>query len=253
MSARDRLVLMAIGVVAILGGAWMLEIKPLTQQASTIAGEVTAARTQLTSVQHEISEAQGARQRYRAAYAALATLGIAVPTSSEVPALMYTIDHAANNRKVEFTSISNGGSSGSGSSSTASGEAAGFKQLPLTFAFNGSYKDLIKFVGQLENFTVEGPSETLQVSGRLLTIQSITFSAPQTEAAGSSAHSSSASGVRPGEMTWSISATAYVLPPAPAAHGAPAGGTSGGAQPTSGGASSGSSASGTPAVVRATP
>lgn len=256
MSARDRLVLMAIAVVAVLGVAWMMAIKPATKEASTIGGEVTAVRTQLSAVQGEIATAQSARQRYRASYAALATLGVAVPTSSEVPALMYTIDQAANRKKVQFTSISNGGSSGSGSgggSAAAAAASVGFKQMPLTFTFNGDYKDLIKFVGQLEGFTVQGPSGTLRVSGRLLTIQSITFSAPVSEASSSSSQASSSSGAKPGEMSWSISATAYVLPAASASEGAPSVGTSGGAQPASGGAGSSASAAGTPAVVRATP
>ena len=257
MSARDRIVLMAIAAVAVLGAGWMLAVKPARKQASAVESEVAAARTQLTTVQGEITDAQSARQRYRSAYASLATLGIAVPTSSEVPALMYTIDQVSNRKKVEFTSISNGGSGGSGSSgssASAAAQASAFREMPITFEFNGSYKDLIKLLKQLEGFTVQSPTGTLEVSGRLLTLQSITFAAPASTAgtAGSSSQSGSSSGARPGEMTWSISATAYVLPAAPTPS-APAGGTSGGAQPAASGAVAGASPAGTPAVVRATP
>jgi len=123
--------------------------------------------------------------------------------------------------------------------------------MPFTFTFNGDYKELIKLLRQLEGFTVQSPTGTLQVSGRLLTVQSITFAAP-TSTAGSSSQSGSSSGARPGEMTWTITATAYVLPAAPAPA-APAGGASGGAQPASSAAGAGASPAGTPAVVRATP
>jgi Type II secretion system (T2SS), protein M len=257
MRARDRLVLMAIAIVVVLGAGWLLAVKPARQQAATLETEVTAARSQLTTTQGEIVSAQGARQRYRAAYASLATLGIAVPTSSEVPALMYTIDQASNRKKVEFASISGGGSGGSGSSGAGSAagaaQAAAFTQMPFTFTFEGTYKDLIKLLGQLEGFTVQGPSGTLRVSGRLLTIQSISFSAPAASgSSGSSSQSGSSSGARPGEMSWSITATAYVLPAAPTAP-APAAGTSGGAQPASGGGGAAASPAGAPAVVRATP
>jgi len=266
MSARDRIVLMAIAAVAVLGAGWMLAVKPARQQASAVESEVAVARTQLTTVQGEITGAQSARQRYRSAYASLATLGIAVPTSSEVPALMYTIDQASNRKKVEFTSISNGGSGGSGtsgssaSSASAAAQPAALTQMPFSFTFNGDYKHLIRFLQQLEGFTVQSPTGTLQVSGRLLTVQSITFAAPASSAgssstagsAGSSSSSGSSSGARPGEMTWTITATAYVLPAAPTPS-APAGGASGGAQPASSGAGAGASPAGTPAVVRATP
>ncbi len=263
MSARDRIVLLVIAAVAVLGAGWMLAVKPARQQASAVESEVAAVRTQLTTVQGEITDAQSARQRYRSAYASLATLGIAVPTSSEVPALMYTIDQASNRKKVEFTSISNGGSGGSGasgrsgssaSSASAAAQSVALTQMPFTFTFNGDYKELIKLLRQLEGFTVQSPTGTLQVSGRLLTVQSITFAAPASSAgaAGSSSQSGSSSSARPGEMTWSITATAYVLPAAPAPA-APAGGASGGAQPASSGAGAGASPAGTPAVVRATP
>ena len=262
MSARDRIVLMAIAAVAVLGAGWMLAVKPARQQASAVESEVAAARTQLTTVQGEITGAQSARQRYRSAYASLATLGIAVPTSSEVPALMYAIDQASNRKKVEFTSISNGGSGSgsSGASASAAAQPAALTQIPFSFTFNGDYKHLIRFLQQLEGFTVQSPTGTLQVSGRLLTVQSITFAAPASSAgssstagsAGSSSSSGSSSGARPGEMTWTITATAYVLPAAPTPS-APAGGASGGAQPASSGAGAGASPAGTPAVVRATP
>ncbi len=251
MSARDRIVLIAIAVVAALGAVWMLAVKPAQEKASKAAGEVTAARAQLSTVQGEIATASSARQRYRAAYASLATLGIAVPTSSEVPSLMYTIDQASGRKHVEFTSISNGSSSGSsGSSGSTPGAAktAGFTQMPLTFVFNGTYKDLIAFLKQLEGFTTQGPSNTLQVSGRLLTVQSITFAS---SASGASPQSGSSSSAGPNAMSWTISATAYVLPAASTTPATPGNAGSPAGQPAS--SASTSSPATTPAVVRATP
>jgi Tfp pilus assembly protein PilO len=253
MSARDRIVLVAIAVAAVLGAGWMLAVKPAQEKASKAAGEVSAARAQLTTVQGEIATASSARQRYRAAYASLATLGIAVPTTTEVPTLMYAIDQASGRKHVEFTSISNGsssGSSGSSGSTPAAAAATGFKQMPLTFVFNGTYRDLISFLKQLEGFTTQGPSNTLQVSGRLLTIQGITFASGATGASPQSG-GSSASGGKAGEMSWTINATAYALPPTPVTPAAPGAAGSGASQPAS--SASSASPAGTPAVVRATP
>ena len=254
MSARDRIVLMAIAVVAVLGAAWMLAVKPAREKASKAAGEVCAARAQLTTVQSEVTTAGSARRRYRAAYASLATLGIAVPTSSEVPSLMYAIDQASGRKHVEFTSISNGsssGSSGSGGSSAGAAATAGFKQMPLTFVFNGTYRDLIAFLKQIEGFTTQGPSNTLQVSGRLLTVQSITFASGAAGSSGGSPQSGSSSSAHAGEMSWTIAATAYALPAPATTPTAPSSAGSPAAQPTS--SASSASPAGTPAVVRATP
>ncbi len=255
MSARDRLVLMGIAALAVVGAVWMLAVSPARKQASTLAGEVASVQGQLAGVKGELASASDVRARYSSAYASLVTLGKAVPTAVEVPGLMYAIDKAANHKKVQFTSISNGkGSEGhaSSSSSSTSGAAqvAGLQQLPFTFTFSGSYQDLCRLLVQLESFTAQRRSGALAVSGRLLTIQSITLGGT---AGGSSSSSGSQTGT-PGGMVWTITASAYVLPAS--------GGGTGGATPavpqasgpaTTPTSSSGGSAPTAPAVVKVSP
>ena len=144
-------------------------------------------------------------------------------------------------------SASRGGSapnsSASPSSSSAPAGAAAipaattsFTQMPFTFVFNGNFFDLEHLFGALNRFTVHKASGELQVSGRLLTIQSVhlgpvttTGTTPSTRLAGT------------------ITATAYVLPAKQ--------GLTAGATPTApaGASASSSSGTGTPAIVRATP
>jgi Type II secretion system (T2SS), protein M len=248
MSARDRLVLLGLGAVAILAAMWMLVVSPARKQASQASVEVASARTQLAQAQSEVAQAQSAQQRYRKAYASLSSLGMAVPTSQEVPSLMYSLDHAANHHKVVFSSITNGGSSsssatpsstaGTASSSAAAAPIAPFSQVPFTFVFTGGYGDLVKLLSNLEAFTVQTSAGALRVSGRLLTIQSIQL------ATGAGSGPANAN-----EMSWSISASAYVLAPPPSTTGPtpPTAGAPGTATPTSTGGSSGV---GTPAVVK---
>jgi hypothetical protein len=256
MSARDRLVLMAIAAFAVVGAVWMLAVSPARKQASTLAGEVASVQGELAGVKGELAGASEVQARYGSAYASLVTLGKAVPTAAEVPGLMYAIDQAANHKKVQFTSISNGsaagGRSSTSSSSTASGAAqgAGLHQLPFTFTFSGSYQDLCRLLTQLEGFTAQGRSGALRVSGRLLTIQSITLG-------GATAGGSSSAGAQIGkptaEMTWTITASAYMLPASTSSGGAtPAGSQSSGpaTTPTS---SPAGNAPVAPAVVKASP
>jgi hypothetical protein len=158
-----------------------------------------------------------------------------VPTSQEVPSLIVQLAQATNEKQVEFSSITSGGSSGSSSSATPS---AGFTAMPFTFVFNGSFFDLYDLFQQLNRFTLRTSSGAVQVSGRLLTIQGVQL-APQTSS-GSAEKSS-------GRLTGTITATAYVLPASQAAAGATDTSPTG-AQTTSG---STSSSSATPAVIGA--
>jgi hypothetical protein len=256
MSTRDRLVLIAIAALAVLGAAWMLAVSPAREQASTLGSEVATARGALAAAQSESSSARNAQQRYRTAYASLANLGKAVPTSAEVPALMYAIDQASDRKKVEFTSITSGGSGGSGSGSGGSPAAAtassAFTQMPFTFVFDGSYRGLCRLLSQLEGFTVQSRTGAVRVSGRLLTIQSITLGAPPSGASGSSGQGAAKAS---SAMTWTITATAYVLPAGQGASGGagPSGPAGAAAQPASSSSGAGSSPATAPAVVRATP
>lgn len=227
MTARDRLMLVGLAALAVLVGGWLLVVSPEKQQASKIAAEVAAARQKLAAAEAQAAEATKARARYASAYSSMVDLGQAVPATQETPALMYALDAATHVRHVLFSSITASGS-GSGSSSPAPAVGAGagagaaaaasatFKQQPFTFVFDGNFEDLYKLFAQLESFTKETSSGTLQVNGRLLTIDSVQLAPGGGSSSGSSGGSgsggSSASSSN-GELTGTVTATAYVLPP----------------------------------------
>lgn len=248
MTLRDRLMLMGFAMLAVLGAVWYLGVAPERQKASKVSAEVQTARQQLESAETQASEALSAQAHYATAYTSLVTLGQAVPASAETPALIYMLEGATHKHSIEFSSITNGtsgttsGSSASSSSSSSSATAAvggGLSQQPFTFVFNGSFVDLSKLLGQLEGFTVLTSSGPLQVSGRLLTIDSVTLTPNTSESGGKS---------KSGELIGTIAATAYVLPAGSSElGGASASGPA--AQSASTGSSGGSSV--TPALVKA--
>jgi hypothetical protein len=86
---------------------------------------------------------------------------------------MYQLEKASKAGQVEFTSISNGGTS-SGAPPTATG---GFSALPFTFVFEGSYAGLDRLLDEVDGFAVSTPSGVPKVTGRLLTIQGVDISA----------------------------------------------------------------------------
>jgi Type II secretion system (T2SS), protein M len=236
MTARDRIVIAVLAALAVLAAVWLLAVAPEREQAAKLGSEVSTARSQLATAEGEMAGARSAQAGYTSAYTAVVNLGKAVPTSQEVPSLIYQLERASNQKQVEFSSIVTGGS-GAGAASSAGASpsataATGFTQMPFTFVFNGSYLDLYHLFQQLNRFTLRTSSGGLQVSGRLLTIQSVRL-APT-----SSAGSAKGSGA---QLTGTITATAYVLPASQGLTGgataASPAGVSSSAQPSSGAAS----------------
>lgn len=257
MTTRDRLMLMGIALLAVLGVVWYTAVAPEREKASKVSAEVQSARQHLASAEAQASEALSAQARYSTAYTSLVTLGQAVPASDETPALIYTLDKATHKHDIQFSSITNGASGSGPSSSSASSSAdsasssvtsaaqsTGLSQQAFTFVFNGSFIDLSKLLGQLEGFTVLTSNGPLQVSGRLLTIDGVTLAPSTSEAAGGSGKSKSS------QLTGTITATAYVLPSgASALGGASASGPAGAQSP----GTSGSTSAATPAVIKVNP
>jgi Tfp pilus assembly protein PilO len=247
MTGRDRMVLIVILAVAVIGAAWLLVVSPERKKAAELGTRVASAQTQLASAEGQLQNARAAQQQYASAYSAIVSLGKAVPASQEVPSLIYQLEQASNNKKVEFASIvSAAGATTSGPSSpaaTAAAASAGFTQMPFTFVFNGTFVDLEHLFEQLQGFTVHNTAG-LHVSGRLLTLQSVKL-APQAQTQNEAGKPAGTS------LTGTIAATAYVLP---ASQGLTGGATASSPAGSATSASTGASSSPTtPAVARVTP
>jgi hypothetical protein len=244
MTIRDRLALIGTCTLVILAAAWFLIVAPERDQASKLNAKVNAASAQLVTAEGELNGARGAQARYSAAYTAIVNLGKAVPPSQEIPSLVYQLDQASNHKSVDFASIVSGASGGSSSASAPASSAtpaavtSSFTQMPFTFVFNGSFFDLEHLFQQLNRFTVRTASGGLQISGRLLTVQSVRL-----------APLSSSTNVPSNQLAGTITATAYVLPASQ--------GLTGGATPSAPGGAGGQGSSGsspaTPAIVTVTP
>ncbi len=249
MTGRDRIVLIAVVVLAVLAAGWMAVVSPERKQASKVEGEVASARSALSSAEGQLSSARGAQNQYAAAYASIVRLGKAVPASQEVPSLIYQLAQASNQRSVDFSSIVAGaGSNASPAASASAGAAAsavnaGFTQMPFTFVFNGGFFDLERLFHQMTRLTARTGAGGLAVSGRLLTIQSVKLAPIATSSEPGKSHKQ--------ELTGTIAATAYVLPAGQAlTGGATSSSPAGASSPASGG---GSSSTTPPAIARVTP
>jgi hypothetical protein len=244
MTGRDRIVIVVLGALAVLAAAWLLIVAPERQKATKLGTEVSTAQAQLATAESQVASARTAQAGYPTAYASLVNLGKAVPTDQEVPSLIYQLTQASNQKQVDFTSITTGGASGGSSASSSAvpaAAAAGFSQMPFTFVFKGSFFDLYNLFQQLNHFTLNTSSGGLVVSGRLLTIQSAQL-AP-VSASGAEQGSN-------GQLTGTITATAYVLPGSQGLTGGATAASPAGVTQTAS-SSSASSSPTTPAVIGA--
>jgi hypothetical protein len=258
MTMRDRLVLIGVVVLAVLGAGWVLVVSPERKEANKLATQVNEAQSQLQSAEGQLNNARQAQAQYSTAYAAIVNLGKAVPTSQQVPSLIYELAQVSGGKNVNFASIvagsGNGGpsagaapsSAGSApSSATGATAAASFSQLPFTFVFEGGFGDLERLFNQLDGFAKRTASGAVAVNGRLLTIQSVKLGPATTTVAGAATLKG------PPKLSGTVTATAYVLPATQSLTGGATAAAPAGTAPTP--SASGSSSPAAPAIARVTP
>jgi len=257
MNRRDRIVIVVLCLAAAIVAPWILVVQPKRDQAARLQSQISAAQSELSSARAQLAAGNAARRAFASSYTTLVRLGEAVPTDDDTPSLIYQLSAAARAARVDFEGLTfnagqGGGSasttSSAGSSSATSGSSAtstlppgatvgpaGFPVEPFTFTFSGNFFHLADFLGRLQRFVVAS-NRKLSVSGRLMTLNSITL------AGGSSFPN----------ITATISATTYLLP---ASQGLLAGATPAGPAPSTTQTVSNPSptSSAPPAVVTAPP
>ena len=68
MTTRDRMVLIAVVVLVLLAGGWVLVVSPERTKAGAEQAQVQSARQQLETAKSQANSARAAEQRYDAAY-----------------------------------------------------------------------------------------------------------------------------------------------------------------------------------------
>jgi type II secretory pathway pseudopilin PulG len=211
MTARDRIVIVVVLILAAVAGSWILVIQPKRQEASQLDQQVSAQQSQLNSARALLAQGQIARAAYQNNFTQLARLGEAVPADDEVPSLIYELQSAAKGARIDFRGVQVSTSNSSSSSTPAPGASStlppgvamgtsGFPTEQFTFTFHGTFFELSSFLKRVHQF-VRVSSGLVTVSGRLLSLGAITLGAgpkgfPQ--------------------ITATISATAFLMPATPA-------------------------------------
>ena len=181
MTSRDRIVILVVLGVALLGGFWFAVLGPKRAEAGRLSAQLATEQQRLDKAQSSAAGVQRAKDQYVADYAAVANLGKAVPVDPNVPSLLYQLDAESKNAKVAFESISVGGGGTGATPAAAASPATGASALPggvtsapFNFTFTGSFFDLQDLLDRINRF-VTAHNGAVQVSGRLLTIDDISL------------------------------------------------------------------------------
>jgi Tfp pilus assembly protein PilO len=114
MTARDRLIIVAVLVAAALAGVWFVGLAPKRKEAADLQGQIDAASQQLADAQQKAAQARQAKGRYDKDYAEVTALGKAVPKSDALPSLLYQLQTAAHDARIDFRSLKVSASGGQG-------------------------------------------------------------------------------------------------------------------------------------------
>jgi hypothetical protein len=263
MSTQARILTLAALCAAVLGAYWVLALAPKRADIAKVDAQIAQAESRRATAAASLATAGSARAAYQRDYATLARLGKAAPPDEDVASLLYQVEALARANKIDFRSLKlseavapvaaeapatatssgdkaagdktadNESAAGAQASATpaAPGVAqaapgsvvgsAGLVTLPFTFTFEGGYLRTQELLGALDRLA-DATGGRIVVNGRLLTVDGFSM------AAGSAGFP---------QLKATVSATAYVVPPAadtlPGATAQPSAGTqpAAGAQP----------------------
>jgi hypothetical protein len=190
MSTRDRYVLGIVAVAAAIAAVWFLAVAPKRQEATDLGAQAAQAQANRDATSARAATVEQARAAYRKDYATIARLGKAVPPRGDVASLVFQLESAARAAKVDFRSVTveslpttapaqdaaPGDAAAKATPDASAATAADVKPHPFTFSFEGSFSGLRRLLGAIGHFSrVDG--DTLAVSGRLLTVDSVVMTA----------------------------------------------------------------------------
>ena len=203
MSLRERAILGCIGMTVIVALLWFAVLAPKRQEATDLAAQVTQAEQARSDAVARAASGDTAKAGYQRDYATVARLGKAVPTQPDMPSLVYQLEKAARDAKVDLRALSVQTPTDA-AAAPAARTSPGLSPTPFTFTIEGSYFAVRRMLAALGRFA-RVKRKVVSVSGRLLTLETIKISPgrkllPQIKA--------------------DISAKAYVAPMPPAPGGA---------------------------------
>jgi Tfp pilus assembly protein PilO len=201
MSRNDRMLLLALPILAVLLGFYIMVLSPKQDKAKKLDAQVTQLRNDLQTQQAEAQKGLAARKNFPRDYHRLVVMGKAVPVDDETASLIVQINRIATNSGVSFRKIDLAQSTSTASSvapttapTTATGAptetaaslmpigatigSANLPVLPYSLSFHGNYFQIADFMAGIDSL-VSADKGRIQADGRLVTIDAFKIAPPQ--------------------------------------------------------------------------
>jgi hypothetical protein len=198
MTRTNKILAAVVAVGLAVGAFYFLALAPKREEIAKLDTDVAAKEAELVQAEQTLAGYEQARKTYRSNYTTLARLGKAVPADDDVRSLMIQLESAAERSGVDFEKIELGtglaGSTGATPAPTdepsTGGELASapgavpvaggaMSAMPFSFTFNGGFFDLSSFLSRLEHFVTVN-NDRVNVTGRLLRLESVSIAPAQT-------------------------------------------------------------------------
>jgi Tfp pilus assembly protein PilO len=180
---RSAIVLVAIAGIALLAAVWFVAIGPKRSASSEVHSNVASQEQRLQAAQAQLRNYQGARKQFPGMLAELRTLDKAVPAQAAISSLLRQVQRRANVRDSELrlvalksaSAVPAVGTSAEPVTPGATVGPEGLSAMPFTFEFTGKYFDLRDILATVRRSVGVHHNGDVKVSGRLLTIDGVTF------------------------------------------------------------------------------
>jgi hypothetical protein len=183
VTQRDRIMLFAVALVAVVAATFMLAIKPKREEAARLADQVAEAETRRDNALAQLANAKQARARFTEAQIGIARLGKAVPPDEDTATIVYQLERTARAAGIDFRSlrIEPGGenptpSSGAGSDNP-DGKSGNVAKVPVKLAFEGEFFQLRRFLDHMTSFTRMRDGKYVSARGRLFSVDGVSLTA----------------------------------------------------------------------------
>ena len=175
---RDRIALAVILLAGIVAAYYMLALKPEQHKATTLDAAIATQQQTLTTEQQAYTAGREAQASLKADAAQWAALRLAVPSQSDIPSLLRTLERNADAvhvtmKAIELTpSTTSVPTSSTSSSGTASASAA--TSVPVQLSFAGGYTALNRLVRRLDDLVLVSGGK-VRATGPLLSISAVSL------------------------------------------------------------------------------
>jgi Tfp pilus assembly protein PilO len=231
MTRTNKILAAVVAVGLAVGAFYFFALAPKREEIAKLDTDVAAKEAELAQAQQTLAGYEQARKTYRSNYTTLARLGKAVPADDDVRSLMVQLQSAAERSGVDFEKIelgtslagANGSAPAPGGEQPTGGELASapgavpvaggaMSAMPFSFTFNGGFFDLSSFMSRLEHFVTVN-NERVNVTGRLLRLESVSLAPAQTGFPNMQAQIGAATYIVPSVEPVSSDAPAAAAPP----------------------------------------